>query len=155
MRPLCALLLCASLAITGCSGDRKSDAQVTSAPPPPVTELQRIDLHVAPGEGISLGQVAVVHYTGWLYEPRAPEHKGKKFDSSRDRGQPFRFTIGAGQVIKGWEEGVQGMRVGSQRRLIIPAHLGYGDRGARGVIPPNSPLVFDVELLAIEQPTRD
>lgn len=127
-------------------------ADETPAAPATVTELQKVDLHVAPGEGISQGQVAVVHYTGWLYDPRANESKGTKFDSSRDRGQPFRFTIGSGQVIKGWEEGVQGMRVGSQRRLLIPADLAYGDRGAGGVIPPGASLVFDVELLGIEQP---
>jgi FKBP-type peptidyl-prolyl cis-trans isomerase FkpA len=125
----------------------------TPAAPATVTELQKIDLHVAPGEGISQGQVAVVHYTGWLYDPRANETKGTKFDSSRDRGQPFRFTIGSGQVIKGWEEGVQGMRIGSQRRLLIPSDLAYGERGAGGgVIPPGASLVFDVELLGIEQP---
>ncbi len=94
-----------------------------------------------------------MHYTGWLYDPGAPDHKGKQFDSSRDRGQPFRFTIGAGQVIRGWEEGVQGMRVGSKRRLIVPSDLGYGEMGAgNGAIPPNATLVFDIELLAIEQP---
>ena len=75
------------------------------------------------GEGISQGQVAVVHYTGWLYDPTAPEQKGTKFDSSRDRGQPFAFTIGAGQVIRGWDEGVQGMQPGGQRRLVIPSDL--------------------------------
>jgi FKBP-type peptidyl-prolyl cis-trans isomerase FkpA len=128
-------------------------ATETPAVPATVAELQKIDLQVAPGEGISQGQVAVVHYTGWLYDPRASETKGTKFDSSRDRGQPFRFTIGAGQVIKGWDEGVQGMRIGSQRRLLIPSDLAYGDRGAGGgVIPPGAPLVFDVELLGIEQP---
>lgn len=130
-----------------------SETPAAPAAPATVTELQKVDLHVAPGEGISQGQVAVVHYTGWLYDPRANETKGTKFDSSRDRGQPFRFTIGAGQVIKGWEEGVQGMRVGSQRRLLIPADLAYGERGAGGgVIPPGASLVFDVELLGIEQP---
>lgn len=144
------LLLIAS----ACTRDQPApEAQAKAeAPPAPITELQRIDLHVAPGEGISQGQVAVVHYTGWLYDPGAPENKGKKFDSSRDRGQPLHFTIGAGKVIKGWDEGVQGMRVGSQRRLIIPAHLGYGERGTPGgPIPPNATLLFDIELLGIEE----
>lgn len=156
-RSFCKLALPLILAITlvaGCSREQpQAQAEETKAPPAPITELQRIDLHVAPGEGISQGQRAVVHYTGWLYDPGAPDHKGKQFDSSRDRGQPFRFTIGAGQVIRGWEEGVQGMRVGSKRRLIVPSDLGYGEMGAgNGAIPPNATLVFDIELLAIEQP---
>ncbi len=148
------LLVAASTLATGCSREQPTQtiSEEAKNPPAPITELQRIDLHVAPGEGISQGQRAVVHYTGWLYDPRAPENKGKKFDSSRDRGQPFRFVVGKGEVIKGWEEGVQGMRVGSQRRLIVPSDLGYGPRGSRGVIPPNAALVFDIELLAIEQP---
>src|SRR5690606_42037185 len=95
---------------------------------------------------------AVVPYTGGACESGADDNKGEKFDSSRDRGQPFRFVVGNGEVIKGWDEGVQGMRVGSQRRLIVPSDLGYGPRGSRGVIPPNAALVFDIELLAIEQP---
>ena len=155
-----------ALSVISCSREQPAPAEpapVAEAPAPapapepePVTELQKIDLQVAAGEGISQGQVAVVHYTGWLYDPRAPENKGTKFDSSRDRGQPFRFTIGSGQVIKGWEEGVQGMRIGSQRRLIIPADLAYGERGAGGgVIPPGATLVFDVELLGIEQPSDE
>ena len=155
-------ILAISVMLGACSRDpsppvaqpESNEAPAAPAAPTTVTELQKIDLHVAPGEGISQGQIAVVHYTGWLYDPRANETKGTKFDSSRDRGQPFRFTIGAGQVIKGWEEGVQGMRVGSQRRLLIPADLAYGERGAGGgVIPPGASLVFDVELLGIEEPT--
>ena len=154
VRKLVLPLLIALTLATACSREppEETTAEEAKGPPAPITELQRIDLHVAPGEGISQGQVAVVHYTGWLYDPRAPENKGTKFDSSRDRGQPFRFVIGAGQVIRGWEEGVQGMRVGSQRRLIVPSDLAYGERGAGGgVIPPNATLVFDIELLAIEQ----
>jgi FKBP-type peptidyl-prolyl cis-trans isomerase FkpA len=156
MKTTLTFIAAALLTLTACSRDQPATEQQASSPPPPpaapITELQRIDLHVAPGEGISQGQVAVVHYTGWFYEPGAPEDKGKKFDSSRDRGQPLRFTIGAGQVIKGWEEGVQGMRVGSQRRLVIPSHLAYGERGAGGgVIPPNATLLFDIELLGIEE----
>lgn len=144
----------ATITLTACSREQPApepQAAETQAPAP-ITELQRVDLQVAPGEGISQGQRAVVHYTGWLYDPTAPDNKGMKFDSSRDRGQPFRFTIGAGQVIRGWEEGVQGMRAGSQRRLIIPSDLAYGESGAGGgVIPPNATLVFDIELLAIEE----
>lgn len=86
---------------------------------PPITELQKVDVAKGAGEGISAGQQAVVHYTGWLYEPGAPDHKGKQFDSSRERGKPFRFTVGAGGVIKGWEEGVQGMQPGGRRQLVI------------------------------------
>ena len=126
-------------------------AAPTAAVAPP-TELQKTDIVKGTGEGISLGQVAVVHYTGWLYDPAAPEQKGTKFDSSRDRGEPFKFAIGAGQVIRGWDEGVQGMQPGGQRRLVVPADLGYGDRGAGGVIPPGATLIFDVELLQIEEP---
>lgn len=115
------------------------------------TELVKNDVVVGTGEAITRGQTAVVHYTGWLYEPAAPDHKGKKFDSSRDRGQPFRFPIGGGRVIQGWDQGVAGMQVGGQRTLIIPAALGYGESGAGGgVIPPNATLLFEVELLAIE-----
>jgi peptidylprolyl isomerase len=100
------------------------------------------------GTGASpAGKTAVVHYTGWLYESGA---KGKKFDSSVDRGQPFEFPVGAGRVIKGWDEGVATMKVGGKRTLIIPPAMGYGERGAGGVIPPNATLMFDVELLGVK-----
>lgn len=104
-----------------------------------------------PGEGTeaTAGQHVTVHYTGWLFDESAPEGKGRKFDSSRDRAEPFDFPLGAGRVIKGWDQGVQGMKIGGQRTLTIPAHLGYGARGAGGVIPPDATLVFDVELLAV------
>jgi peptidylprolyl isomerase len=102
-----------------------------------------------PGTGASpkTGDKCVMHYTGWLYENGV---KGAKFDSSVDRGQPFKFTIGVGQVIKGWDEGVASMKVGGKRNLIIPPQLGYGTRGAGRVIPPNATLLFEVELLGIE-----
>lgn len=90
-----------------------------------------------------------VHYTGWLFDAAAPEKKGRKFDSSLDRGEPFRFRLGAGQVIQGWDKGVLGMKVGGKRRLVIPPELGYGARGAGSVIPPNAMLIFEVELLAV------
>ena len=95
------------------------------------------------------GKTVSVHYTGWLFDPAAAENKGRKFDSSRDRGAPFSFRLGAGQVIQGWDEGVKGMKVGGQRTLTIPPEMGYGARGAGGVIPPNATLVFDVELLGV------
>jgi FKBP-type peptidyl-prolyl cis-trans isomerase FkpA len=112
--------------------------------------MQSTDLSAGTGAVINPGQTAVVQYTGWLYEAGAPDHKGKQFDSSRTGGQPFRFSLGSGQVIKGWDQGVAGMKVGSSRRLVIPATLAYGDRGAGGVIPPGATLVFDIELIAIE-----
>ena len=105
--------------------------------------LQYEDTVVGTGASPKTGQTCVMHYTGWLWEN---EPKGKKFDSSVDRGQPFEFQIGRGMVIKGWDEGVATMKVGGKRTLLIPAALGYGSRGAGGVIPPNATLVFDVEL---------
>jgi len=104
--------------------------------------LQYDDLAEGTGEAAKAGNTVEVHYTGWLKD-------GKKFDSSHDRKQPFAFRLGAGQVIKGWDEGVAGMKVGGKRKLIIPAALGYGSRGAAGVIPPNAELTFEVELLKI------
>lgn len=101
------------------------------------------------------GMVVIVHYTGWLYDPAATEHRGREFDSSRGRGQPFSFHLGAGRVIRGWEQGIPGMKVGGTRRLVIPPDLAYGPRGAGdGVIPPNATLLFEVELLAVETVTR-
>ncbi|HEV8443958.1 MAG TPA: FKBP-type peptidyl-prolyl cis-trans isomerase [Steroidobacteraceae bacterium] len=111
--------------------------------------MQKIDLAPGSGPEIKSGQNALVHYTGWLYDPAAPENKGKKFDSSVDRNEPFEFPVGGGMVIKGWDEGVAGMKVGGKRRLVIPPDMGYGARGAGGVIPPNATLVFDVELVEI------
>ncbi|MGE0207122.1 MAG: FKBP-type peptidyl-prolyl cis-trans isomerase [Candidatus Babeliales bacterium] len=99
------------------------------------------------GKSPQAGKRVKVHYTGWLNEKGNP---GTKFDSSVDRGTPFQFTIGVGQVIKGWDEGVMDMKMGEKRRLFIPAHLGYGMRGAGAVIPPNADLIFDVELLGVE-----
>ncbi len=105
------------------------------------------DTKVGTGATAEAGHTCVMHYTGWLYENGAT---GKKFDSSLDRGQPFEFPLGRGRVIKGWDEGVAGMKVGGKRTLIIPPDLGYGARGAGGVIPPNATLMFDVELLAVK-----
>jgi len=115
-----------------------------------VTELLIEDVVVGDGAEAAAGASATVHYTGWLYAPGSPNDRGTKFDSSVDRGQPFEFPIGAGRVIRGWDEGVAGMRVGGKRILIIPAEWGYGARGAGGVIPPNATLVFEVELLGVD-----
>jgi FKBP-type peptidyl-prolyl cis-trans isomerase len=114
-----------------------------------MTDLIKIDHKVGEGELAANGMEVLVHYTGWLYDKDAPENKGAKFDSSRDRYEAFDFPLGAGHVIKGWDQGVEGMKVGGQRTLVIPPHLGYGARGAGGVIPPDATLVFDVELLAV------
>ena len=114
-----------------------------------VTQLQIIDTAVCTGPEAVKGKVVVVHYTGWLYDPSLPDKKGKKFDSSLDRKSPFTFPLGGGRVIRGWDEGVAGMHVGGKRTLVIPADMAYGSRGAGGVIPPHATLMFDVELLAV------
>ena len=141
-----AAVLFAGLAVTLAQTD-KGEAQ--SAPAtnqgPKMT-----DKKVGAGAEAVAGKTVVVHYTGWLFDAAAPDNKGKKFDSSRDRGDPFSFGLGAGQVIKGWDQGVAGMRVGGQRTLVIAPELGYGARGAGNVIPPNATLVFDVELLDVK-----
>ena len=110
--------------------------------------LQYDDTVVGNGDTARAGQQVSVHYTGWLHDPAAANGRGRKFDSSKDRGQPFGFGLGGGQVIGGWDEGVQGMQVGGTRVLLIPPKLGYGARGAGGVIPPNATLVFEVDLLS-------
>ncbi len=115
-----------------------------------ITQLQSTDVTAGTGETASAGQRVSVHYTGWLYDDAAADHKGRKFDSSKDRGEPFSFRLGAGEVIPGWDQGVEGMKVGGARRLTIPPGMAYGSRGAGGVIPPNATLVFDVELLGVK-----
>ena len=114
-----------------------------------ITSLQITNGKVGTGTEATAGKTVSVHYTGWLYDPKAPDHHGKKFDSSKDHGEPFSFKLGAGQVIRGWDQGVAGMKVGGSRTLVIPSELGYGARGAGGVIPPNATLIFDVELLGV------
>jgi FKBP-type peptidyl-prolyl cis-trans isomerase FkpA len=112
--------------------------------------LQITDTKIGTGATATAGKEVTVHYTGWLYDDKAADHHGKKFDSSRDRGEPFTFRLGAGMVIRGWDDGVADMKVGGTRTLVIPPSLGYGARGAGGVIPPNAVLVFDVELLEVQ-----
>ncbi|SDQ61745.1 FKBP-type peptidyl-prolyl cis-trans isomerase FkpA [Pseudoxanthomonas sp. CF385] len=127
-------------------------AACTPAGPPPggsVADLQRLDTQAGTGAIATSGSDVTVHYTGWLYDENAPDKHGMKFDSSVDRGEPFTLLLGAGQVIRGWDDGVAGMKVGGKRTLLIPADLGYGNAGAGGVIPPGASLVFDVELLDV------
>jgi peptidylprolyl isomerase len=139
----------AALAATVCltAAAAPATAQTTGAAVTTPSGLKIIDTQVGTGASPKPGQTCVMHYTGWLYENGA---KGKKFDSSVDRGQPFEFPIGQGRVIPGWDEGVATMKVGGKRTLIIPPELGYGARGAGGVIPPNATLMFDVELLGVK-----
>ena len=137
------LLLAAFAA--GCGGGTESE---TMAPGQSnISELQKNDVRAGTGAEAAAGQRVTVHYTGWLYDDTKGDKKGPKFDSSRDRNEPFTFRLGGGEVITGWDEGVAGMKVGGQRTLTIPPAMGYGARGAGGVIPPNATLVFDVELL--------
>lgn len=139
---LCSALLC-SILLAACS---------QQGPPPggSVATLERIDQSVGEGAVATPGSKVTVHYTGWLYDERVPERRSRKFDSSLDRGEPFSFVLGGGQVIRGWDEGVAGMRVGGKRTLLIPSDDAYGRRGAGRVIPPNASLVFEVELLDVE-----
>jgi FKBP-type peptidyl-prolyl cis-trans isomerase FkpA len=139
MRLFCALLSVVLVAACGGETERTN-----------VTELIKQDGRVGTGTEAVAGRSVTVHYTGWLYDASRPDQKGTKFDSSRDRNEPFSFDLGAGQVITGWDQGVAGMKVGGQRTLTIPPHMGYGGRGAGGVIPPNATLLFDVELLDVK-----
>lgn len=119
-------------------------------PAAPTPQVEIIDRVVGKGKEASVGSKVLVHYTGWLHKPLAPKQRGKKFDSSLDRGDPLEFQLGAGMVIKGWEQGVQGMKVGGKRTLVIPSALAYGKRGAGGMIPPDADLIFDVELVNVK-----
>jgi FKBP-type peptidyl-prolyl cis-trans isomerase FkpA len=133
------------LVLSGCTSSTPGPEEGRSN----VTQLQKADAKVGTGNEAAAGRQVTVHYTGWLFDETKPDHKGRKFDSSRDRNEPFDFRLGAGEVIRGWDEGVAGMKVGGQRTLTIPPAMGYGARGAGGVIPPNATLVFDVELLDV------
>jgi len=143
------LVACQPSADTETTGGEAADANMSDSGQQPVEALQITDLKTGEGAVAENGKSIVVHYTGWLYEPATADHKGNKFDSSVDRGQPFEFPLGAGRVIQGWEQGFSGMRVGGQRRLIIPPELGYGARGVGASIPPNATLMFEVELLDV------
>jgi len=143
MRAVLALII---VVAAGCSGGGSSEENMGVSN---ITELITADVAVGSGNEAASGRQVTVHYTGWLYEATTADHKGRKFDSSRDRNDPFAFRLGAGEVISGWDQGVAGMKVGGRRTLTIPPGLGYGARGAGGVIPPNATLVFDVELLDV------
>lgn len=145
-----------SLLLVGCGGNKTDEIkqvvvkEATTMANETAPEFTKTDVKVGEGAEAQAGQTVSVHYTGWLYDPAAADNHGTKFDSSRDRNTPFEFPLGAGRVIKGWDEGVAGMKIGGQRTLIIPADMGYGASGAGGVIPPNATLIFDVELLGLE-----
>lgn len=149
-----ALTILTALAIAPLVTAQPSDAAAASAPSPTAAQrvktqsgLQYEDIKTGTGDVARSGHLVTVHYTGWLKSRDGST--GRKFDSSRDSNQPFTFRLGSGQVIQGWDEGVQGMRVGGIRKLVIPSYLGYGPRGAPPDIPPNATLVFEVELLGL------
>jgi FKBP-type peptidyl-prolyl cis-trans isomerase FkpA len=145
----CGLGALALLAVGGNLAGCARSTPRTVTPENQVAEMATEELVAGAGPEATPGARVTVHYTGWLYDKSQPDAKGAEFDSSRKGGDPFTFTLGAGAVIKGWDQGVAGMRIGGQRRLVIPAALGYGAAGAGGVIPPNATLVFDVELLDV------
>jgi FKBP-type peptidyl-prolyl cis-trans isomerase FkpA len=135
------------VAAFGCAADSGSESENMGQSN--ITELIMNDDVAGSGNEAVNGRQVSVHYTGWLYDQSRPDHKGTKFDSSRDRNEPFAFRLGGGQVIQGWDQGVAGMKVGGKRTLTIPPALGYGSQGAGGVIPPNATLLFEVELLDV------
>jgi FKBP-type peptidyl-prolyl cis-trans isomerase FkpA len=137
-------------AVVACGGgSTEEDEQPPAMADSGITTLQKQDVTPGTGAEATTGKTVRVHYTGWLYDASAPNNRGKKFDSSKDRNEPFDFTLGAQEVIQGWDDGVAGMKVGGTRILTIPPAMGYGARGAGGVIPPNATLVFEVELLDV------
>ena len=150
---LISILLAAALSMTliACQAETSSTAtKDATVMGDKITEFQKIDTVVGEGREAEAGLTVIVHYTGWLFDPAAEDKKGQKFDSSVDRGQPFEFPLGQGMVIQGWDEGFAGMKIGGKRTLMIPSEMGYGARGAGGVIPPNADLIFDVELLDLK-----
>ena len=147
LRSATAVLL-ACTALVGCARTPVPAADSANR----VATLAATDMMVGSGAEAAPGSKVTVHYTGWLYDSRKPDQKGTEFDSSRKQGNPFSFELGQRQVIAGWDQGVAGMKVGGQRRLVIPSDLAYGEKGAGGVIPPGATLVFDVELLDVKAP---
>lgn len=147
---LASALVLAMFANSGCSADSQTPTKEQSAMSNSITELVKTDVVVGEGREAEPGFNVTVHYTGWLYDPSKADGRGEKFDSSVDRREPFVFYLGGGQVIQGWDLGVAGMKVGGKRTLIIPSEMGYGARGAGGVIPPDATLLFDVELLGVK-----
>lgn len=155
------VLLVSVLALAACEADMQGGPSGTQAEgggqspsgpielPGELDDLTVIDIRVGDGEQVEPGDTAVVHYTGWLYDPEAGDRRGEQFDSSRG-GMPFEFQLGRGRVIEGWDEGVAGMRVGGRRYLFIPPEYGYGESGSGESIPPNAPLFFDVELVDVQ-----
>ena len=146
---IASLLLIATIA---CGGTTPTSEPTEGAPMADagVNELQMVDTKVGDGAEARAGRVVRVHYTGWLFDAAKADKRGVKFDSSKDRNEPFEFPLGGGQVIPGWDQGFAGMKVGGTRVLTIPPAMGYGARGAGGVIPPNATLVFEVELLEVK-----
>jgi FKBP-type peptidyl-prolyl cis-trans isomerase FkpA len=141
-----AIVVAAIAVAAGCAAEENAEESMGQSN---ITELIKTDETPGTGHEAAAGRTVTVHYTGWLYDQGKPDHKGKKFDSSRDRGDPFTFRLGRGQVIRGWDDGVAGMKVGGRRTLTIPPEYAYGAQGAPGAIPPNATLVFDVELLDV------
>lgn len=148
-KAVCVAALVATWACGGGAPGRYSDDDARQAKTA-IADLQITELQPGAGAAAARGRGVRVHYTGWLFHPGKAENKGYKFDSSVDRGDPFEFTLGRGQVIRGWDEGVEGMQVGGRRRLVIPAAKAYGAAGAGAAIPPDATLVFDVELLEVK-----
>jgi FKBP-type peptidyl-prolyl cis-trans isomerase FkpA len=154
------IVLLPTLLFAACGGDGASSSTSTATPaaapaaaPPAVADVAALGIQdpvAGTGAEARPGMMVSVHYTGWLFDPSAADKRGKKFDSSKDRGQPFEFQLGQRDVIAGWDEGVKGMKVGGTRILTIPSAMGYGARGAGGDIPPNAALLFEVELLGVK-----
>ncbi len=161
MKVLNLVITCSALFLIAACGQQAaedtaaSEPEVAAAAGPQLAEEAKLKIDIIKngyGRAAEAGDLVTVHYTGWLYDEDTPDNRGEKFDSSVDRGDKFQFPLGAGRVIKGWDEGVAGMLIGETRVLTIPPDMGYGDRGAGAVIPPGATLVFEVELFGAEGP---